>query len=236
MLRQYYPRHFAGRESARHTSAGLRYKGGVTFPPKPFPPAPSSPTPAPPAQLSAEQLQQIQVAKSAIKKIRRAVTVAGTDGWSLAIFAVLSLLFAYDSFTGILLALGLGTTAFFELRGAAQLRRLELPAIRTLAINQIALGGLICLYGLGCIYSEMTGPGVYQSLVAADPDATSSLGQFEGTAHQIALLFYVMVIVFGIAGPGAMALYYRSREKYLQAYLSQTPQWILAMQQAGLTL
>jgi len=230
------PRRLAIRGSARHTSAGLRYKEGVTFPPKPFPSVPSSPAPAPPAQLSAEHLQQLQTAKNAIKKIHRAARTAGIDGWTLAIFAVFSLLFGFDSFLGILTAMALGTIAYFELQGAAQLRRLQIAAIRMLVINQIALGLLICVYGLGCLHAEMTGPGVYQSLVSADPDSASALGQFEGPAHQIAMLFYVLLIVSGIAGPGALALYYRSREKYLQIYLTQTPQWILTMQQAGLTL
>ena len=49
-------------------------------------------------------------------------------------------------------------------------------------------------------------------------------------------MFYAMVMVVGIAEPGVMALYYHRRGKMLQAYVQTTPQWILDLQRAGMSV
>jgi hypothetical protein len=47
---------------------------------------------------------------------------------------------------------------------------------------------------------------------------------------------YGSVMLVAIIGPGLTALYYFSRKKYLQAYVANTPQWILDLQRAGMQL
>src|ERR1043165_8021066 len=78
------------------------------------------PSVASPAPLSPAHLQQLEYARVASKKIRRAVAVAHFDGWGTAIFGALTLLGALLSFSWIAMLLGAGmiAVAVIEFRGA----------------------------------------------------------------------------------------------------------------------
>src|SRR5437762_3656804 len=88
-------------------------------------------------QLSQDNLLQLAAARTTGRKLRRAISVASFDGWSIAIFAALTFVCSLTDLLGLLMAIGLGAIACIELRGANKLRRLEPGAIRVLGFNQL---------------------------------------------------------------------------------------------------
>jgi len=194
---------------------------------------PSNPTSP---QLSEENLRELAAARTALRKIARAVTVARFDGWTIAIFAGLTLLMGITDVSNIIIGVGLGVVAFVELQGASKLRRLDVAAIRMLGFNQLSLGGLLILYALWRIHAESSGGGLLASVAESDPQDAQALGTLLSGSHWIVTGFYGILIAVAILGMGGMALFYFSRRKYLAAYLTQTPQWIIAMQKAGISI
>ena len=187
-------------------------------------------------QLSEENLRELAVARQSLRKVNRAISVARFDGWTIAIFAAITLLMGFTDPTNIAMALGLGTVAYFELTGAARLRRLDPSAVPMLGFNQFGLGALLTLYALWRIHVELHGGGFLSSLVAEDPADAQVLGPWMGLGRSLVFGFYGSLIAVAIIGMGGMAWFYFSRRKYLDAYLQNTPQWIIAMQKSGLTL
>ncbi|MFI5379662.1 MAG: hypothetical protein ACHRHE_10220 [Tepidisphaerales bacterium] len=198
------------------------------------PPLPSSA--APPPALSPEHLGQLAAARASAGKIRRAISIARFDGWTIATFAGLTLICGLASPVSLVLGLGMGAAAFVELRAATRLRRLDPAAIRTLACNQLALGSLLILYALFSLYVQFTGPGVYAQAAASDPALADALRPFESLSRALSLGVYALVILIAIFAQGGLALFYFSRARHLHAYLAQTPPWIIRLHQADLSL
>src|SRR5687767_15806036 len=112
----------------------------------------SAPSSAPASSpLSEEQLRQLAGANLALRKIRRVVSIARFDGWTVAIFAALTALFGLTNPLTLVIALVMACIGIIELRGAQRLERLDPRATRTLGLNQLALGALLILYALGQI-------------------------------------------------------------------------------------
>lgn len=183
--------------------------------------------------LSEEHLRQLAAAGVALGKIRRVVSIARFDGWTVAIFAGLTALFGITDPTTLVIAGVMGCIAVVELRGAEKFRRLDVNAPRVLAMNQIALGSLLILYAVGRIYAELTGPGIYEALAAADPQLSRMLQPVQELTHTIALAAYGALILVAVAAQGGLALFYFTRQKLLAAYLRQTPAWITSLHRSA---
>lgn len=190
----------------------------------------------PPPALTPEHLRQLAEAHRASARIRRAVSIATIDGWSIAAFAVLNCVCGISSISSLLVGAALGAIAFVELRSAGQLRRLEPRALRTLGRNQLALASLLIVYACWGIYAELSGPGAYAAAVASDPELAPMLAPIEGMMRQMAIVTYVGLIGVALLAQGGLALFYFSRLKHLQDYLQHTPGWIIDMQRAGLSI
>ncbi len=186
--------------------------------------------------LSEENLRQLAGARAGGKKVRRAISVANFDGWSIGAFGGLTLLFGITDPTSIILGLGMLAVAWIELRGATALRRLEPQAARTLGMNQLALAALLILYSFWRIYTVSTGPGPYESIKAQDAQMARMLQPIESLTRVVSLAVYVLLILIAIFAQGGLALYYFSRVKHIEAYVSKTPPWIIKLQQAGMNL
>jgi hypothetical protein len=193
----------------------------------------SSPLNSPPTP---QHLEQIAAAKTLGKKISRAVGVAKLSGWTIAIFAVLTFLSGLFSFSAMVLGLGMGIVAYFELRGAGELKRLDPTAPRRLAINQLALAAILFLYGGWELLQSIRHP---QSLLAdtsSDPQVAQMLAPYQNFSQMIAVTIYLTVMIVAILGPGLTAVYYNSRRKYIEDYLRGTPEWIVQLQRAGMSV
>lgn len=202
---------------------------GVTQSPAAAPP----PLPPSASPLSAEHLHQLAAAKTAGKRIARAVTVAQFDGWSIGAFAALTLLFGFTSISGVILAGAMGAIAFLELRGAARIRQLQADAARVLGFNQLTLGALLVAYAAWQIVSHLTGTGQYAQIAASDPQLGEMLAPVEDLTRMIVVGVYSALIVGSLVAQGGLAMFYFSRTKHIRDYVRQTPEWIVALQKTG---
>jgi len=186
--------------------------------------------PQTPGPLTPQQLRELIDARAAHKYIRRAINVALFDGWTVAAFAIVNCICGLSDVTSMIVGLAMGAVAFVEIRGAAQLRRLDASAPRRLGFNQILLGMLLSAYALWQIYQYLHAPSPLAAVTAADPKVGK---RFEDMYQSLAVGLYGCLILFAIVAQGGAALFYFTREKYLRDYRERTPAWILQMQTAG---
>jgi hypothetical protein len=186
--------------------------------------------------LSPEQFRDLEEARKRSKPIRSAITVAKFDGITVALFGGLTLLSAaFGSIWGLVLGAGMCIIAYIELQGAQRLRRLDVKAPKTLALNQIFLGGLLLSYAIYSIFTA--GSIIDATLREAGPDVANMFGNdIKSLAQSIAYLIYGSLAAVAIFGQGGTALFYLSRRKHIEAYLAQTPPWIIQAQQAGMPM
>jgi hypothetical protein len=192
-----------------------------------------SPLNSPPTR---EHLEQIAAAKISSKKIRRAVGVAMFSGWTIAIFAVLTFLGGLFSIPAMLLAAGMGIVAYFELRGAGELKRLDRTAPARLANNQLLLAAILFFYGAFELVQGIRHPQSMIGDAGSDPQVAQMLAPYQNLTQTIFIAVYVTVMIVAILGPGLTAMYYRSRAKFVDDYVRNTPPWILELQRAGMSI
>lgn len=183
--------------------------------------------------LSAEHLRQVQDARTRAKKVRRCITVAQFDGWSVGVFGALTLLFGVFSPVGWVLGGGMLAVAYVELSTVERVKRLESAAARRLGCNQLALSALLLAYAGWRLYGALWGPDPLASTIAAAPEAAQMLAPYSSIARMITAAVYVALACVAIVAQGGTALYYFTREKHIRAYREQTPGWIVQMQQSG---
>jgi hypothetical protein len=188
----------------------------------------SAPTP--------EHLEQIAKARLLGKKVRRAQSVANFSAWTTAIFATASIVFSLTSLWGMVLGIGMAIVSFYEFRGAGELRRLDVTAPKRLAINQAAFGIMLFAYGAVCLVTNLNTPSDLQAQIGNDPQIQQMLGDVTGMYKTITIAIYASIMFAAILGPGLTAVYYYTRKKYIEEYVKQTPQWILDLQRAGMSV
>ncbi len=186
----------------------------------------------PGSPLDAQHYQALRQAKVRRAKLDRAAAVAAFNGWSLAIFAALSLPFALFSLKGLVVCLGLGAVAYHEFKGRRMLHQLDPRGPRLLGINQLALGVLIVGYCAWSLLTAFTGPSPYAEYIQAEPALRQTLGSVDELYRLGAVAIYGGVILLILPYQGLMAWYHFSRAKHLHAYLDQTPDWVTEMQRA----
>ncbi|HVT88847.1 MAG TPA: hypothetical protein VHD56_08355 [Tepidisphaeraceae bacterium] len=186
---------------------------------------------------SAEHLEQLAAARIRRVKIDRAVRSALFSAWTLAIFAAFSFVGGILSVSGMAIAIGLGFIAYFEFRGAAQMKRLDINGPKNLAINQIVLGALLFIYGAYSLWASLHAPPALSELSDADWQALGMKStDLQDLERMIWIVLYITVMVVAIIAPGLTAWYYSTRAKFIKAYLSETPQWIVELQKAGMSV
>jgi len=190
----------------------------------------------PAAAPSPEHLAQLDAARLTARKISRAASVANFDGWTIAAFAAITLVFSLASISGIALGLGMTYVAWRELSSGAALKKLHPAAPRRLAKNQIVLCGMLVLYFGWALYQDLSEPGASAQILAQAPDAQGMLGDIDQISREITIWMYIGLMVASILAQGGAAWYYSSREKLLQKYLATTPKWIIDYQRGGGTL
>ena len=181
--------------------------------------------------LSREHRQVLAIATHRAKKITNAAKVARFNGWTFGIFAFGTLICALFSVEALLLGIGLAIISRNEFRGQKLIRALDLNAPQNLAWNQIGLIVLLVVYSGWRIYISLTGANPYDQYLESNPELKPMLSEM-GTLHTVVtVVVYSSMIVLSILFQGLNAWYYFSRQKLLQAYLSETPPWIIDLQQ-----
>ena len=161
------------------------------------------------------------------------MTVASISGWSLAIFAGLTLLGGLFDRSALFLGAGLGLAGYFELSGARELRRLNPRAPARLAKNQLLLGAIIASYAGYQIVTSLLGRG---PLASDDPQVAQILGSFDSLARTLSASFYGAVAVIGLSVCGFTAYYYASRRKHLDRFIQSAPAWIIDLRRKGISV
>jgi hypothetical protein len=181
---------------------------------------------AAPGPLSPEHLQVLAEARVRVRKVRRAAGVAAMSGWTMALFAGITLLgVLFGSMVSFILGMGLSIIAYNELRGAAMLRRLEPRAARRLGYNQICLGALIVLYSAWSLVSAMrSDPLAAMGGSSGDAGVDELVGDL---SSMVAYGLYGGMAVVGFVVPGLTAWYYFTRGNLVRKAVAQTPAWAI---------
>jgi hypothetical protein len=180
--------------------------------------------------LSPEQLLELARARQNMKRIRRAVFMSKLDGWTLAVFGSLTILFGLMSLAGWLVGGALVIVAIVELRAGDRLAKLDPTAPKTLAFNQLFLGGVLAAYA---IWNLVSPPQLSKEFLQQAGDLKSAGIDVQEMTRSISQMIYATLLGVAVLGMGLMALFYWRRKAQVETYLAQTPPWILTMQRAG---
>lgn len=233
--------HLSRIDRANLAGASVDNRVVTQTPTQPIPPpiarpvagAPQVPPNASGGPPSPEHLRELELARARFKKIRRAVGVASFNGWTVGVFAALSLLIGLFSLTSLLIGAGLAVVAWNEFAGARMLRRLDTRAPRRLALGQLGLCAVLITYALWSIYSFQTGPSPYEAALAAGGQATAIVGSIEQLENTITFAVYGGLIVGSVIFQGGTAWYYFTRKKYIHAYATETPPWLIELERTA---
>jgi len=180
----------------------------------------------PAGPLSPEHLNQISDARKRAKKILRAAGMAAFSGWSMAVFAVLTLAFAFMSdWSAWAIGIGLAACAAAELRGCVLLRKMEPRGASVLGWNQVFLAVLITAYALWSLYSASKNPAL-GAMVQGTGDAQIDAMAKELTTVVTWALYGTMAVV-GLVVPGLTAIYYFTRRPLVTKFRRETPEWVM---------
>ncbi len=194
----------------------------------------ASKTTAPNGPLSQSQQLEVAAAHERAHAIRKAAAVAGFNGWVTGIAAACSAPFALFSLPGLLIAVGLTLVAYNEFKGRRRLLQYDQAAPTFLGWNQIGFLALICIYCIWMLVVGLTNESSFAAEIKASPELKSILGSaedFDQFYRGIVAVFYGLVIALSVVFQGLNALYYFTRRKYVEAYVRDTPTWVLDLQQ-----
>ncbi len=194
----------------------------------------ASTTTAADGPLSQSQQLEVAAAKERARKIRKAAAVAGFNGWVTSIAAACSAPFALFSLPGLLIAAGLTLVAFNEFKGRRRLLQFDQAAPTFLGWNQIGFLALICIYCIWMLVVGLTNESSLAVEIKASPELKSVFGSaddFDQIYRVWVAVFYGTVIAISVVFQGLNAVYYFTRRKYVDAYVRDTPAWVLDLQQ-----
>ncbi len=183
--------------------------------------------------LSLDERRALTAASAGVKKIQSAAKVASFNGWSFGVAAVVSAPFSLGSMVGLLLSLGLAVVSFNEFRGRRRLLQFDPSAASMLGWNQLFLLAMIVGYCIWMLYTGLASGSSFASQLEAQPELQQALGSLddvEGLYKEVVVALYGSVIVASILFQGLNALYYFTRRRHLEAYVGQTPEWLLEVQ------
>jgi hypothetical protein len=192
------------------------------------------------APLTDEHLDQLACAKLRAKKVRKACGVATFNGCTLAVFAGLSglmaligAMFGELDIIGLGLGAGLALLAWGEFRGRAMLRRFKLHGCHVLGWNQLILMSMVIVYAGWMLAAAVWGPSPYDEDIARESMLAGPLGSINELYRIISMAIYGGLIAGTLIFQGLNSLYYFTRRKHVEAYLSETPQWVVELQRRG---
>lgn len=178
--------------------------------------------------LTPEQRQALADAKERAKPLTGANRTATFNIWTIGAFAVLTILFGLFSLTALVLGVGMAVVTWNEYRGRALLRAFDPAGPRLLGRNQLGLMGLIIVYALWSMYQTTANP---------DPELAQMDqilgGDTAGLVAELTVYVYVGVIVLTGLFQGLLARYYFKRIAMVEAYVRDTPAWVVDMQRAA---
>ena len=134
---------------------------------------------------------------------------------------------------GLVMGVGLALFAWNEFRGRTMLLRFELRGCRVLGWNQLGLMALVVGYAGWMLAQALWGPNPYQEAISREAELAGPLGSISQLHKLISLAVYGGLIAGTLVFQGLNSLYYFTRRKHVTAYLRETPQWVVTLQQRG---
>ncbi len=196
-------------------------------------PSAASAAPTTGTPLSRDHYRELADAKLRFKKVRAAARVAAFNGWTIGVIAALSAPFALFSVAGLVMAAGFTVIAYLEFRGRRRLLQYDPSGATLLGWNQLGLLTLIVVYCLWQVWAGLSGPSPLAAELEAQPELGEALGSLEevdSLYSGVVVAFYGTIIALTVVVQGLNAIYYFSRRKYVDAYLRDTPDWVLDLE------
>ncbi|MSU47043.1 MAG: hypothetical protein EXS42_07970 [Lacunisphaera sp.] len=173
------------------------------------------------------------------KALKRVLTISGLDGWSVTVIAVLSLLLTlvFGELLGLGISLLVLAAGVMELRGRSALKRRDPDGMKLLVRAQLFLLGVILAYcasrpgSFDALYlKEQLIPEMRQNLLLFGINFDDVLREVDLTADEIVplvrmmfLVIYGTVALVSLIYQGGLALYYRSKARFVIEAMSTSP-------------
>ena len=190
-------------------------------------------TSEPDKPLSQSQMREVGAARDRAGKIRNAAAVAKFNAWMTGIVAACSAPFALFSLSGFFVTVVLSLVTYNEFKGRRRLLQFDRKSTAFLGWNQVGLLALIILYCTWMLGVGLTSEGPFSAELKANPELQALFDsplELDQSYRLLVVAVYGTVIVLSIVFQGLNALYYFSRRKYVEAYLHDTPEWVLHLQ------
>lgn len=142
------------------------------------------------------------------------------------------------SLTGSIMGLWMIAAGCVEYWGEKNIHLLRPGVFKKLMINQLLLGAMFIVISGWWVLQVALNKGTETAALNHDlgpmlgGGAGGNIGQVDFAMLLILYVMYGSVGVFGLVCQGSMAYYYGRRERLLQTYLAETPQWIIRIQQS----
>ncbi len=190
-------------------------------------------TTEPDGPLTQSHQEEIAAAHDRARKIRKAAGVANFNGWVTGFFAVTSIPFAFFSLISFIVMAGLSIVTYNEFMGRKRLLRFDPKAAAFLGWNQIGFLALIICYCLWMLVAGLMSEGPFAAELEAKPELREvfdSVDGFDVLYKMIIAAVYGLVIFLSVIFQGFNAFYYFTRRKFLDAYVRETPDWVINLQ------
>ena len=206
--------------------------------PDPEVPSPAPATHAVPA-ITPEQMQELALADERERALSGLRTLALWNGVGFLVCAAACLISALFDPWAVLYAGVLAAFAYVELRARKALLSYDTRAPRTLCRNQISFCAVVVAYALVQIYLSTRSANPLGDALREHPDLFSALSEVEqpeltelagdvGSIYRTRMIvFYGLVALLTLLFQGGSAFYYARRGKLLDAFVTQTPAWVL---------
>ncbi len=189
------------------------------------------------APLTQEQLVALGEARLRFGRILRAAHAAHRAFVGLLLSGVITTLLAVWGgfhFWAFVMGAWMIVAGIIEYVGAERIRRLRKNVFRILRMNQLLLGIMFIL--IGCWWMLEVKLGWQDAPIRRMAGSLSGAGmgistaRFMQLAHLCLYVAYGSIAAFGLIAQGGMFLYYTWRDQQLQAYLDETPAWIIELE------
>lgn len=184
--------------------------------------------------LSPDAKRALADAANRFGKIRRAVTLARFNAWTMTIFGGFAVLGGIFSIPALLLGLALLAAGFHEFKGAAAMRKLDRNGPRRLAINQVFVVAAVaayCLWNIHLANNQPLSPQVSELIDSLG--AQDQTNELRNISRSITIGVYFLVTLLTGVFQGMMAIYYLGRRAHIDAYAASTPEWVQDIQRSG---
>lgn len=194
--------------------------------------------------LEPQHFVQLRQAHRRARKLRRAERFATFSGWTTFLIGLCALPFALGDGTALAIGIALVAVGYHELALRRKLRMLDRGAPTALAVNQLIMAAAIVVYAawhlLAARAPGIAGPATASAApaVTGDPQvdellATSGMPDMAAMTRLLEVGLYGGLIAGTIVFQGLAARYYHSRRKHMNAFLAETPGWVITLHRAG---